>query len=165
MTLSVNHYGSNYIQRLGKESSSTPQDAVVQDRLSKQSTEDKEELVHIAPTFRHTRTASALAKGGWATGIIGVVSCIPLIIKPVRDSLPKGYISGAIGVTAVAGLLGGALGYFESKGPVREAKYEYEMEHDVDLISVPGTVDYKAVPNDHKVKKVVEALTGLTILK
>lgn len=45
MTLSVNHYGSNCNQRLGKESSSTPQDAVVQDRLSKQSTEDKEELV------------------------------------------------------------------------------------------------------------------------
>jgi hypothetical protein len=155
MTLSVNHYGSNCNQRLGKESS-TSQDAVVEDRLSPQ--RPQEELVHITPTFRHTRTASALANGALAAGFTGAFALIPVIFKQAHEKLPKWYNFAAIGTTAGFGLLFGALGYFDSKGPVKEAKYDYEMKNDVDLIPVKGTDGYKAVYNDHKVEKKLEEL-------
>ncbi len=156
MTLNVNHYGSKYNQRLGKESN-TPQEAVVQDRLSPQRPQE-EELVHITPTFRHTRTASALANGGMAAGFIGGFALIPVIFRQAHEKLPKWYKLAAIGTTAGVGLLFGALGYFDSKGPVKEAKYDYEMTNDVDLIPVKGTDGYRAVYNDHKIEKKLDAL-------
>jgi hypothetical protein len=162
MTLSVNKYGSNYNQRLGNESNA-PQEAVVEDGLSPQIPQE-EKLVHITPTFRHTRTASALVNGASSAGLIGGFALIPKIFKSANDTLPKWYNLAAIGTTAGFGLLFGALGYFDSKGPVKEAKYDYEMKNDVDLIPVKGTDGYKAVYNDHKVEKKLEEVRRTQIL-
>ena len=151
MTLNVNRYGSNDSQRLGKEPNTIQGNSTPPRR-----TEDNEEaLVHITPSFRHTRTASALANGALGAAFIGLASFIP---KIVGGTLPKWYNLAAIGATAVTGLFFGADGYFSSKGPVKEAKYDYEMKNDVDLIPVKGSDGYQAVYNDHKIEKKLNEL-------
>jgi hypothetical protein len=159
MTLNVNHYGSNYSQRLGKESS-IAQEGLIEDRLSKQTEQAKEkELIHITPTFRHTRTANALVVGGLFSMMSGGVMLGPHLLHMIyanadpESILPKRYGLLTMGVALGAGLLGGALGYFGSKGAVQKAKYDYEMKNSVDLIPVKGSDGYKPVYNDHKVEK------------
>ena len=89
-------------------------------------------------------------------GILGGLAGISSLLQKNKEF--------GIALTIGAGLLGGLVGYCFSKGALKEAKYDYEMKNDVDLIPIKGSNAYKPVYNDHKTEKKLDTLMWLTLL-
>ena len=158
MVLNVSHYGLNHSQRLGKENASYEDlkqvrtNAYAEDRFQRTQASEENELVHLHPTFWNNRSGQAVMGAGILGGLAGISSL-----------LQKNKEFG-IALTIGAGLLGGLVGYCFSKGALKEAKYDYEMKNDVDLIPIKGSNAYKPVYNDHKTEKKLDTLMWLTLL-
>ena len=158
MTLNVKNYDTPYTPTLGKYNTSYEDlnqvrtNAYAEDRFQRTPPAQEDELVRLHPTFWNKRSGQAVMGAGIFGGLTGIVSLF---------QKNKGF---GIALTIGAGLLGGLVGYYFSKGALKEAKYDYEMKNDVDLIPVKGSEAYKPVYNDHKAEKKLDTLMWLTLL-
>ena len=107
----------------------------------------EQELVYLKPTFWDTRLGQGtMGAGIWLVLGGGMGFFLKRISAAEKSSVFKLFALGSA-------VLGGLVGFLGSSGAKKEAKYNYEMKNDVDLIPVKGTEAYRPVYNDHKIEK------------